>query len=360
MTPPALSSLLSRAGVALAVAGLFAVTLRSVPGLHPTTHRALDLVLLAIWAVYALHLALELVALRRDPAGPGRFALAVDVAAVALPLMAAALPSGTADAGFFCAVWALKPLRDLPAFRLMVTVVANEWHSMMGVLSLFALVFFLAATTAYLVEGPGQPEAFGSIPRAMWWAVTTLTTTGYGDVVPHTFAGRLLAGAVMMCGIGVFALWAGVLANGFSEEMRKRAFTEIWGLVSSVPLFADLPHRDLAQIVRVLKTRRAAPGAVLCRRGDIGTEMFFLLEGRVRVDSAPPVELGQGQYFGEMALISGAPRLATVTAVTPVMLLTLHASDFQLLIEQNAPLADSIHRTADERRGLRPGPAGGT
>ncbi|MFN4098493.1 MAG: ion transporter [Pararhodobacter sp.] len=78
-----------------------------------------------------------------------------------------------------------------------------------------------AATLLYLVERDAQPEAFGSIPRAMWWAVATLTTVGYGDVTPVTVLGRFLAALTALCGIGIIALPAGVLAGAFSDAIRR-------------------------------------------------------------------------------------------------------------------------------------------
>lgn len=78
-----------------------------------------------------------------------------------------------------------------------------------------------ASTLLYLVEGGIQPDAFGSIPRAMWWAVATLTTVGYGDVVPVTALGRILAAITALCGIGIIALPTGVLAGAFSDALRR-------------------------------------------------------------------------------------------------------------------------------------------
>ncbi len=85
-----------------------------------------------------------------------------------------------------------------------------------------ALALMLAAAMLlYFVEAEAQPEAFGSIPRALWWAVETLTTVGYGDVIPSTPLGRVLAAATALCGIGIIALPAGVLAGAFSEAIRR-------------------------------------------------------------------------------------------------------------------------------------------
>jgi voltage-gated potassium channel len=352
-----MSHILSRAlgsiSSALAVVGLAIVAVLSLPDLASGWHRGLEAVLLLIWLAYAFQLGLGLLN-RPGPAAQGP-TLFVDVLSVGIPMIALILPMGTIDASIFCSVWVAKPLRGLTAFRLVARVLANEARTLLGVMSIFGIILFLAATMAYIFEREAQPVAFGSIPRAMWWAITTLTTTGYGDTIPQSAPGRIVAGIVMMCGIGVFALWAGILATGFAEELRRQDFTLVWQLVSDVSLFAELPHRDLAEIVRALKPRRAQAGSVICRKGQVGSEMYFILEGKVQVASATPVTLGPGEYFGEMALVSGEPRFATVTAATPVSLLVLHVSDFQLLIDRDTTLADNIRRTAEERRRAQPG-----
>lgn len=73
----------------------------------------------------------------------------------------------------------------------------------------------------YLLEADAQPDAFGSIPRALWWSVATLTTVGYGDIYPITAPGRLFAGLTAIAGIGLIALPAGILASAFSELSSK-------------------------------------------------------------------------------------------------------------------------------------------
>jgi voltage-gated potassium channel len=74
----------------------------------------------------------------------------------------------------------------------------------------------------YYAENATQPEAFSSIPKAMWWGVTTLTTVGYGDIFPVTTLGRLMGAAIAILGVGLFALPAGILASGFSEALQAR------------------------------------------------------------------------------------------------------------------------------------------
>jgi voltage-gated potassium channel len=158
----------------------------------------------------------------------------------------------------------------------------------------------------------------------------------------------------MMSGIGIFALWAGILATGFYEEVRRRDFVRNWQLVAAVPLFQRLGSSALVEIVRALRPHVVPAGTVICRKGETGDQMFFIVEGCVRVATPNPVELGAGSFFGEMALISGEPRSATVSAATDVSLLSLYSVDFQILSSSNPDIADIIRKTALERRGATP------
>lgn len=83
-------------------------------------------------------------------------------------------------------------------------------------------VLLLSSTLMYIVEGHVQPEVFGSIPRAMWWAIATLTTVGYGDAVPVTSIGRVLGGVTAITGIGLIAMPAGILAAAMSDAIQVR------------------------------------------------------------------------------------------------------------------------------------------
>jgi voltage-gated potassium channel len=84
------------------------------------------------------------------------------------------------------------------------------------------VVILLISSIMHVVEGRAQPEAFGSIPNAMWWGVVTMTTVGYGDVVPVTSWGRALAGVLALVGVGLIALPASILAGSFADTFRER------------------------------------------------------------------------------------------------------------------------------------------
>ncbi len=101
-------------------------------------------------------------------------------------------------------------------------VIRSEAPAMMGAIFIVLVLMVIAASGMYLVERHVQPEDFGSIPAAMWWASVTVTTVGYGDVTPITVLGRVIAVAIMILGIGLVALPAGMLASRFSEELHHR------------------------------------------------------------------------------------------------------------------------------------------
>ncbi len=80
----------------------------------------------------------------------------------------------------------------------------------------------VSATALYMAEGAVQPQQFGSIPRALWWSVVTLTTIGYGDVTPVTPLGKMLAGVTAFLGVGLIAAPTGILAAAFSEAAHHK------------------------------------------------------------------------------------------------------------------------------------------
>ena len=84
------------------------------------------------------------------------------------------------------------------------------------------IVLIFASSLMYYVEHEAQPEVFSSIPASMWWGIVTLTTIGYGDVYPITVAGKLVAAAIAVLGIAVYAIPTGIMASAFTEEIRKK------------------------------------------------------------------------------------------------------------------------------------------
>jgi len=115
-----------------------------------------------------------------------------------------------------------KLTRYFTSFELLLNVLHEERKNLAGIFFLLLVILTLAASALYLVERDIQPDKFGSIPQAMWWAIAALTTVGYGDVYPLSPAGKVLGSLVTIVGIGMVALPSGILASAFSEQMRRK------------------------------------------------------------------------------------------------------------------------------------------
>ncbi len=117
---------------------------------------------------------------------------------------------------------ALKFARYSSALQTVGAVVRAKRDELALTVLLAAILLVTAAGGIYFAENDAQPDKFASIPEAMWWAIATLTTVGYGDVYPVTLMGRIFGGLVAVTGVGLFALPAGILAGGFAEELQRR------------------------------------------------------------------------------------------------------------------------------------------
>jgi voltage-gated potassium channel len=116
----------------------------------------------------------------------------------------------------------LKLSHYFSGFNIFVTVIRKELRSIMATLLVMMFLITIAASLMYTVENKAQPEYFGSIIQSYWWAVVTMTTVGYGDVIPLTPLGKLISMFIMLLGVGIVALPAGLLAARFGEELRER------------------------------------------------------------------------------------------------------------------------------------------
>lgn len=109
------------------------------------------------------------------------------------------------------------------AMQGVLEALAERRYELLVSVMIAAMLILAAATLLYFAEGAAQPQAFGSIPRAMWWSVVTLTTVGYGDTAPVTPIGRVLAALTCIGGIGLIAMPTGILAAAFSDAMRRKS-----------------------------------------------------------------------------------------------------------------------------------------
>jgi voltage-gated potassium channel len=256
----------------------------------------------------------------------------------------------TRNAILFSLVWVFKLVRYAPGLVGLRRAIGNARQALLSVLLGFVVVLLAASSLEYLFERAAQPDAFGSIPAALWWGIVTMTTAGYGDSVPQTVPGRMLAGVVMVCGIVVLALVAGILATAFAQEMRRYAFLRTWNIVAKVPFFQTIGAAVIAEVARLLRPRDYPAGAVIVRRGEPGDCMYFIASGEVEIEIGPePLSLGTGEFFGELALLTGTPRTATVVAAEPCTLLRLDIVEFRELMGRQPELARVIYDAAHQR-----------
>lgn len=214
----------------LVVLNVAAVILESIPRIHAAYELAFARFEVFSLAVFGAEYLLRLWSSVEDPRfGPGwRGRLRWVGSGMAVVDLLAVLPSFLgADLRTLRAVRLVRLARVGKLARYSASLqsfgrVFAAKREMLGAsLFLVLLLHLFASSALYVAEHEAQPERFGSIPDAMWWGMTTLTTVGYGDVVPVTAPGKLLASIAAVLGVGLFALPAGILAAGFVEEISR-------------------------------------------------------------------------------------------------------------------------------------------
>jgi voltage-gated potassium channel len=274
----------------------------------------------------------------------------VDLAAIVPVPLALVLGVAPATSWLFAALWILKLAQNSPGFALLGRVFLLEAKPLAGVLALFLIILVMSSAMMHVIERDDQPGAFGTLPAALWWAVVTLTTTGYGDEVPHTTLGHIVGSFVMVCGIATFGLWTGILATGFAAESRRRNFIQTWDLVSKVPFFQTLDPSAIAEITHMLRRLEVPSKTAIIRRGKVGDCMYFIADGEVQVEVKPAaVRLGPGSFFGELALLGDSIRTANVSTTAASTLLILDLADFRTLTAHHPELARAIDAEAKRR-----------
>jgi voltage-gated potassium channel len=333
------------------VVGLAAMTAYTMPGLQ---HAASAWLSACLWCCL-IYFAIDGVIRARTAilAGNWRahvvsgFVDLIGVIAVPIALVCGVPPP---TAWLLASLWVLKLAQDSPALAQIGRVFVTEAKPLASVLALFLMILFLCSAAMYVIERDVQPGPFGTLPAAMWWAVVTLTTTGYGDAVPLTHMGHLLGAFVMVCGIATFGLSTGILATGFAAETRRRNFIQTWDLVSKVPFFQSLDPSGITEITHMLRRLEVPERTAIIRRGKAGDCMYFIAGGEVQVDIKPtPVRLAAGAFFGELALLGDTVRTANVTTTMPSTLLILDLADFRTLTAHHPDLKRAIDAEGQRR-----------
>lgn len=243
-----------------------------------------------------------------------------------------------------------KLIRYSPAMRSLLAAVHAERRALIGCIVILIGAVLTFASLLYAIERDVQPDKLGTIPQAMWWAIVTLGTVGYGDVVPVTPLGKFVSTFAIISGFAMIALPVAIISTAFAEEVKRRDFVVTWGMLARVPLFSHLAAAEIADIMRLLRARTIEQGEVLVRRGDAASSMYFITAGEVEIAlPSQHVRLADGTFFGEIALLHKTKRSGTVTATRKTRLLVLDAQDFHALIARMPTLADHVHETAKAR-----------
>jgi voltage-gated potassium channel len=357
--------------VALIVLNLMVVVLESVPDYEARFHAlffAIELISLVVFTVeYGLRVwvAVEHAPYRhlKKSAARLRFVTSpfgiVDLLAVVPFWLAFAGPADLRVVLIFRFVRFLKLARYSPSMRSLLAALYSERRALFGCFVILMGATTVAASIMHLVEGKVQPQNFGTIPDAMWWAIVTLSTIGYGDVVPVTPAGKLVAAATGMTGLIMMAMPIGIVATAFAEEVHRRAFVVTWGMVARVPLFSGLSAIEIADIMELLRAEQVEAEEVVVRRGEAAHSMYFVAAGEVEIVlDSERIRLGAGHFFGEIAVLRRARRSATVTALTRTSLLVLDAHDLHALMARQPRIAERIREVARKRLERTPGQKG--
>jgi voltage-gated potassium channel len=349
--------------VLLVLSNVTATILETVPDLrarYGTLFLAVEFVSVALFLVeYLARLWVADLHPHLSRLTPSRARLAYAVQPFAIIDLLAILPSlvgaffDVYEVGFavsFRLIRFMKLARYSPGMRSLADAIMAERRALMASAVIMLGLIIAVATLMHELESAAQPEAFGSIPAAMYWAVTTLTTVGYGDVVPVTPAGKLLAGLTMIMGFTMFALPVGIIATAFAREIRQRDFVITWSMVARVPLFSELATADVADIMRLLRAQQVEAGTVITYADEPAHSMYFVVSGRVEIDlPSGRVQLGDGHFFGEIAVLRRAQRSADVIALEPTRLLVLDADDLHHLMHRRPEIGRRIRAVAEER-----------
>lgn len=349
--------------VGLIILNVLAVILESVPSIQKPFEMEfyvfdfVSIIIFTIEYVVRLWASIEIPAIKHRGAFYGRLTFAsrpsqiIDFLAFAPSYLSFFMPGiDLRVLRMFRLLRFLKLVRYSPAMVTLGRALYEERRALVGAMILMMGTAVFSGTIMHVIEAEAQPDRFGTIPDAMWWALATLTTIGYGDAVPMTPLGKMFGAVVMICGLGLFALPIGIVATAFVNEIHRRDFVVTWGMVARVPLFSALDAAAIAEVMKIMRTRAVSAGTVIAARGEDAEGMFFIADGEVKIQlPRGQIKLGAGEFFGELALLKRVKRMGTVTALTRAHMMIIDALDFESLLERDQALRERILQIADER-----------
>jgi voltage-gated potassium channel len=341
--------------VILIVANVAAVALETIPSIYLPFARAYKIFEEVSLGIYTVEYMARIWSATEDPRiaarGPWHGRLAFALRPMMLVDFFAVVPSLIGQ--FFG--FDLRVLRIFRLFRLLkLARYSQALQALLGVLlaersSLFASTILLFATVCFfgelmhLAEGPLQPHVLGTMPGGMYWAITTLATVGYGDIVPQTPLGKFIAGCTMAVGVAIFALPVGIIANGFVTGLSRRRFAITWTMLRRQPLFRGFDVEALHTILEAPTALIAREHAQVTVAGKEALELYLIISGRACVEVGErSEELGPGAIFGEEALYHSSNYSQTVTAETDMRVIGFPGDELRRLCRKYPLLQERI------------------
>jgi voltage-gated potassium channel len=344
--------------IVLIVANVVAVALETIPSVNARFHSLFLVFEEFSVAAYTLEYAARLWSATEDPRVAIRGAVRGRLLFALQPLMVIDfLAFAPGYLGIFFGI-DLRVLRIFRLFRLLkLARYSQALQALLGVLlaersALFASGILLLATMCFygelmhLAEGSVQPHTLGTMPDAMYWALTTLTTVGYGDIAPVTSLGKVIACATMVTGLALFALPVGIIANGFVTGLSRRRFAITWSMLRRQPLFQGFDIESLNEI-------RESPMASIVRQhahitigGKAADEFYLVVAGQAYAESGDEtLVFGPGGMIGAESLYHSAVYGLSVTAQTDIRLIVFSGDELRRLCRKYPPLQQRIEHS---------------
>ncbi len=281
----------------------------------------------------------------------GQPALLIDLAAILPFYLGSIIPIDLRILRTLRLLRFLKLTRYSPAMYTLMRVLTNERKALLGACLLLATALLFSATLMYYIEGEAQPDKFGSVPQAAWWAIATLTTVGYGDATPVTALGKFVGGITMVVGLCILALPVAIISTGFAQELQRRDFVVNWSLMSRVPLLARLDAKEAAEIMPLLQAHNLPANFEVVKKGARGDAMYFIASGRLDKHANDGRHTySTGDVFGIDAMLEDNVHSDAVITASKCRLLKLQREDFHRLEATKPYLASHIRRLAIDFR----------
>jgi voltage-gated potassium channel len=344
----------------LILGNVLAIMLETVPGVYGRYHRLLEQFEAVTVYIFAAEYLIRLwcsvedprIGARRPLIGRLRYALRpmmiVDLLSF-LPFVLLGAFGGAALAlrsfRILRLLRLLKIARYSPAVPALLGVLYAERRALTGTFILLLCVLCISGELMHLAEGAAQPNAFGTLPDGMYWAMTTLSTVGYGDKVPVTLLGRLVAGLTMVTGLVLFAMPIGIIATGFVDSLQHREFSVTWSMVKRQPLFANFAVEAVNEFLDLVGAKLVRDHSRITVVGQRADNFYLIVSGRARAgDSLHAWDLGAGDTIGEEALDEAGRYGLGVMAMTEMRLMVLSGGELRRLTRKFPLLDERIKR----------------